>query len=584
MAKKCKAQLGPSDNEQDDNGLPSEDNTIGVRTRSKTGGKSLKSAVPSTSRKYGGSKPAPWKKKVNQPLSKAEMEKLKRLQKRAGLSQKDDDDDIDVSKEPEAGTGPCERQDDEMEEQDTSRRHEEPSAGTDQLSQNPPTSHRQMPSQALPHSSQAPASSVPVQAQQIAATQSSSRQSSSRPQPQPHQNEISESENDEQGIIGRKSSDSEEEEEDDEDLDDEEENALPLATNGISVSPNPTVAVKAARCQAIGTRTPKKERCSGKVVEADFSPNTLVLAKAAKRYTQERAAFGEAFPPQDAEGREAFMMTMFEKAAKKGDNKLDRAGVNEVSGLMMKTVLQCAAKSSEVYDKLSIFAMYGKRDLTATVVKRTREMIGAGYGIPGKLSQDEIIDLVKWLLQGSRFRCNGLDFQNKTFDAEKPFLHPIIGEIIKRIWFMKAKSDQPALSQMIWKKKVFAGVIILITTCVEHCLKGWSGGSELIHHFSEANCSDRYAHFTALWEEFAEGAPDFMQAVEEATYDNIICGIKNIALITTVDKKEVKASLHGVNLAALNARAAALSARSQPEHTSASSSTATSTAASSSTA
>ncbi|KAJ3505686.1 hypothetical protein NLJ89_g7284 [Agrocybe chaxingu] len=43
-----------------------------------------------------------------------------------------------------------------------------------------------------------------------------------------------------------------------------------------------------------------------------------------------------------------------------------------------------------------------------------------------------------------------------------------------------------------------------------------------------------------------------MQAVEEATYDRIIHGMKNIALISTVDKDEVKVSLHGVNLTTLN--------------------------------
>ncbi|KAJ3504382.1 hypothetical protein NLJ89_g7963 [Agrocybe chaxingu] len=414
------------------------------------------------------------------------------------------------------------------------------------------------------------------------ATPSAQRQAtpSSPPctQPRPKRIEYSENEdeNEEEGLFRRNQS-TDEDEDEDEDIEesDDDDNIEVIAStigNGISVRKNPASTAKEAKKRASRARenethvkqlqyTPEKNRTSTKIRERDFTPNTRVLAKVGKKYICERAAFGDAYPPQQPQAREDFMAKLLQEAANKGDKsdkKIKNKGVNGIQGLTLTKVLSKTRKNDQVYDRLSIFVLYGKRNLMSELVIKTRDLIGSHYGIPGDLGQSEIIEQTKWLLEGSRFRCGGIDLQNQTFDNLQPFLHPIIAEVIKKQWFVKGQADQPALSRMVEKQRVFPGVIILATTCIEHCLKDWKGGEGHKTDFSKANSGARYEHYTLLWETLAEGAPDFMRAIEGRTYERIthvLRNMKNMNLSSQISKKEVEASLHGVDLAELNATA-----------------------------
>jgi len=53
--------------------------------------------------------------------------------------------------------------------------------------------------------------------------------------------------------------------------------------------------------------------------------------------------------------------------------------------------------------------MYGKGQLTNTLITKARSTVATYYSIPGHLSEEQIADRVGWLLSKGIFQYGGID-------------------------------------------------------------------------------------------------------------------------------------------------------------------------------
>jgi hypothetical protein len=59
--------------------------------------------------------------------------------------------------------------------------------------------------------------------------------------------------------------------------------------------------------------------------------------------------------------------------------------------------------------------MYGKGQLTNSLITKARSIVATYYAIPGHLSEDEIADRVRWLLSKGIFRYGGVNIAVRVF-------------------------------------------------------------------------------------------------------------------------------------------------------------------------
>lgn len=73
--------------------------------------------------------------------------------------------------------------------------------------------------------------------------------------------------------------------------------------------------------------------------------------------------------------------------------------------------------------------MYGKGQLTNSLITKARSTVATYYSIPGQLSEEEISDRVRWLLFKGKFRYGGVNTQVYNFFA---YSWTILTELIIR--------------------------------------------------------------------------------------------------------------------------------------------------------
>lgn len=100
----------------------------------------------------------------------------------------------------------------------------------------------------------------------------------------------------------------------------------------------------------------------------------------------------------------------------------------------------------------------GTSQLRGEIKTKCANAIGGHYQIPGSRNPADLKKFVAWLLADSNFAFGGLDLavsikfqakmainllilKNQTRDNQKPYMHPIIAEVLQKQWFSSKKAE-----------------------------------------------------------------------------------------------------------------------------------------------
>ncbi|RDB30890.1 hypothetical protein Hypma_004895 [Hypsizygus marmoreus] len=256
-------------------------------------------------------------------------------------------------------------------------------------------------------------------------------------------------------------------------------------------------------------RTPSSQ----KVKEEHFTPSTRLLAIAAKSHLRKDIAINNPFPPiTPINVRDEYIWKIIHET------------------VQQNPAMAPHLKSMEKYEHtlLTTFVWYGRGGLLNAIATKARQQISGTFGIPGSLDEDGIIQQVKWLLEGGKFKFGGLDFEKKTYDRNSPFGNSIITDIIRMQWFAKGKADSPAFHAMVKEKKIYETCIILT---VENALKEWASGVYQPIHFSDDTARGRYIYHQDSWKFLVEKSPTWAKMKQGSLYTTIIKQGKNSFLL-----------------------------------------------------
>ncbi|KAL1690804.1 hypothetical protein GGG16DRAFT_113807 [Schizophyllum commune] len=287
--------------------------------------------------------------------------------------------------------------------------------------------------------------------------------------------------------------------------------------------------------------TPSARRTRrGKVAQSDFTPRTAKLANAAKVQARTRTATQDAFPAEASAA--AFL-------------DISRA-VERASG-------PDAVTFRDAFDRLQInltaqediftYVGYASSGLRGEVSAKVKELFALMTGIPGKLSVDEIIDVVKWLLSDSNYMYGDLDIKARTVNRNLPFHSVFLKPVIKSVCFGRGKANQDAARTMISHREISVSLYALVGAAIENMLKAWQAGALSTNFsFTEEAARQSYLRHRASFMILQSAAPNFTHKMQFSLLHSILSDTGRVHLLDGYLAPE-QGHLKGVDYEALEA-------------------------------
>ncbi|KAL1733551.1 hypothetical protein EV714DRAFT_204507 [Schizophyllum commune] len=258
--------------------------------------------------------------------------------------------------------------------------------------------------------------------------------------------------------------------------------------------------------------SPQKARCSrcGKIVESDFTPRTVKLAKHAKVQARTRTAVEDAFP---GEAGAAAMLDL--------SCAVDRCSGPEAP--VLHNVFNRLQENVVLQTDVLTFVFYASTGFRGEISGKVNDLNKPITGIPGNLSADQISDSVRWLLKDNNYIFGDLNVQAKTCNCNLPFHSPFIKPVITQVCFGKGKANRDAARTMISHREIPANLYALVGAAIENHLKAWMTGSFNPISFTEEIGCESYLCHRSSFMILQANTPKFTQKVQFTLLKTILC-------------------------------------------------------------
>ncbi|KAI5822634.1 hypothetical protein K523DRAFT_326111 [Schizophyllum commune Tattone D] len=262
---------------------------------------------------------------------------------------------------------------------------------------------------------------------------------------------------------------------------------------------------------------PKKAR-RGKVAESDFTPRMAKVAKAAKIQARTRTATEDAFPGEAAAA--AFLDIK---------RAVDRAlGPDAV---IFREALERLQLDLGLQDDVFTFVNYAGSGFRGEISAKIKDLFEVVTGIPGKLTEDEIIAIIKWLLTDMNYMYGDINVQAKTVNRSLPFHSPFIKPVITQVVFGKGKANRDAARTMISDREIPMNMYALVGAAIENTLKAWATGAFSPIPFSEEAGRESYLRHCSSFTMLQSNAPKFTRKMQFTLLKTILRDTGKIHLL-----------------------------------------------------
>ncbi|KAL1666115.1 hypothetical protein GGF50DRAFT_51333 [Schizophyllum commune] len=287
--------------------------------------------------------------------------------------------------------------------------------------------------------------------------------------------------------------------------------------------------------------TPSARRTRrGKVAQSDFTPRTAKLANAAKIQARTRTATQDAFPAEASAAAFVDISRAVEKAS----------GPDAITFRDAFDRLQINLTAQE---DIFTYVGYASSGLRGEISAKVKELFALMTGIPGKLSVDEIIEVVKWLLSDSNYMYGDLDIKARTVNRNLPFHSVFLKPVIKAVCFGRGKANQDAAHTMISHREIPVSLYALVGAAIENMLKAWQAGTLSTNFsFTEEAARQSYLRHRASFVILQTGAPNFTHKMQFSLLHSILSDTGRVHLLDGYLAPEL-GHLKGVDYEALEA-------------------------------
>ncbi|KAJ3964596.1 hypothetical protein EV361DRAFT_955800 [Lentinula raphanica] len=219
-------------------------------------------------------------------------------------------------------------------------------------------------------------------------------------------------------------------------------------------------------------KSKRKSLKKGKVLESEFED--VELARLGKSSVRLAICIRNMWPKEDEPD-----LTLFtEELGKYGNSDL----------LQSLKKITSSPDPNEV-KKLKTFMNYGSSQVRSDLGAIVRILSAQFYELSVSRNveaREEIADRVRWLLDDKRYHQE-VDLETRTVKGA-PFSTPLIGKIL-RAYFVDSPSylDTFLIKHMKQTKTVPIGLIVMITTLIDHSITEWTSGRKKKIQLTRAN-------------------------------------------------------------------------------------------------
>ncbi|TDL22033.1 hypothetical protein BD410DRAFT_803848 [Rickenella mellea] len=238
---------------------------------------------------------------------------------------------------------------------------------------------------------------------------------------------------------------------------------------------------------------------SKKATLKSLTPRSRVRVKPANKLFRVLMATQNAFP--NAEGRNTMALEAF------ADGKSKKDGDREMK--MIK-------KDPDYADRVIYIITQGTSQLHGEIKTKCANAIGGHYQIPGSRNPADLKKFVAWLLADSNFAFGGLDLANQTRDNQKPYMHPIIAEILQKQWFSSKRAEGYKFREKF--NPIPLALIAIIVTGVEAALQDWKEGQYSRTDFTTDLNAPRWDHHVSGLRKLKEKANNWTANLQKKMF------------------------------------------------------------------
>ncbi|KAJ7822994.1 hypothetical protein B0H14DRAFT_1314786 [Mycena olivaceomarginata] len=279
---------------------------------------------------------------------------------------------------------------------------------------------------------------------------------------------------------------------------------------------------------------------SSKAVLADLSPQSLRLANKGRVAVRLAIATQSAFPDEPAEWT---LRTIKKAVAPLNDQQLSER-------------LDMADNDTDRGSKIVSYAWGGASQLRGEVKTLCKAAVCL-FGIPGKHSNQEIVDIIKWLTSKKGiFKFGDLDIAARTHNAQKPYGHPFYQDVITKQFFSSAVAE--GVRAISYEQFIDPNipVVALVTDGMENALKEFASGVRVNIKFTTEEYGPRYGHHRQALESLKQKSPGWFAAFLHDLYSQIVQHT-NFQHLKTMLAEQEGDELADVDFAALEASVSA---------------------------
>ncbi|TDL13157.1 hypothetical protein BD410DRAFT_847274 [Rickenella mellea] len=149
-------------------------------------------------------------------------------------------------------------------------------------------------------------------------------------------------------------------------------------------------------------------------------------------------------------------------------------------------------KDLEYADNIMSIITCGTSQLRGEIKTKCANAIGGHYQIPGGREDSDVKKLIEWLLNDSNFAFGGLNLEIQLRDNQKPYMHPIIAEVLQKQWFFSKKAEGYKFRERF--NPIPLALIAIIVTGVEAALQDWKTGQFVRTDFTSEMNAPRWDH------------------------------------------------------------------------------------------
>ncbi|KAJ3718880.1 hypothetical protein C8R42DRAFT_723403 [Lentinula raphanica] len=248
-------------------------------------------------------------------------------------------------------------------------------------------------------------------------------------------------------------------------------------------------------------KSKRKSLKKGKVLESEFED--VELARLGKSSVRLAICIRNMWPKEDEPD-----LTLFtEELGKYGNSDL----------LQSLKKITSSLDPNEV-KKLKKFMNYGSSQVRSDLGAIVRILSAQFYELSVSRNveaREEIADRVRWLLDDKRYHQE-VDLETRTVKGA-PFSTPLIGKIL-RAYFMDSPSylDTFLIKHMKQTKTVPIGLIVMITTLIDHSITEWTSGRKKKIQLTRANTVESYLF---LWRTVEKSKKRAKTYIEDLPFD-----------------------------------------------------------------